>query len=139
MITNAIYTTNAANLILSLTPAAEQTGSNYSVIVIVTDTNDFDVVTPHLSATNSFTISVFDPIGMAPLARAKIALDLKNRVSLSMHGQIGANCIIQTATNLNPTATWTDLGTNKIVSDPFIFLEPRLTNGNRFYRVRIVP
>jgi hypothetical protein len=56
----------SANGVITWTPAQAQSPGTNVITTIVTNTDSFDTVNPHLSATNSFTVIVYAP-SLAPI------------------------------------------------------------------------
>jgi Putative Ig domain len=54
--------TISASGIITWTPSQAQSPGTNTVTTVVTNTNPFDLVNPHLAATNSFTVIVFAPM-----------------------------------------------------------------------------
>lgn len=133
-LTNASFSTNGTEFVLSFTPSAEQAWTTNTVTVTVTDTNAADATTPQLSATNTFTILVTPPLPTNSLSLATNGL-----LTITINGQPGLTYLIQTASDLTSPIDWSDLLTTNASASPFSITETNVIGTNRFYRVLIVP
>jgi hypothetical protein len=77
------------NGIITWTPAQTQSPSNYPITVVVTNSNPYDLINPHLSATNSFSVIVKE-VNMAPVL-STIATQTVNELTLLTGNYSGPN------------------------------------------------
>ncbi len=126
-IINAINPTNG---VLIWRPTMVQSPSTNAFDVVVTDNG-----TPSLSATQSVTVTVLQPVAPQLLNPTWAG----NAFTLQMTGDAGPDYIIETTANLRQPV-WTPVSTNYSAVPPMLWTNPpanRLPQG--FYRVRLAP
>jgi 5,10-methenyltetrahydromethanopterin hydrogenase len=144
-----------ANGIITWTPNQNQSPGTNTIITVVTNTDPFDLVNPHLSATDSFTVIVRE-VNVAPVLPV-IPDQTVNELSLltvtntafetNIHAALGYTLVnppAAAAIDANGIITWTPSqnqspGTNTITtvvtnSNPYDLVNPHLSATN-FFRV----
>ena len=142
-----------ANGVITWTPAQTQSPSTNLITTVVTNTDAFDTVNPHLSATNSFTVFVKE-VNVAPVLSA-IPQQTVNELTLltvtnaatdsNIHAALSYSLLSPLggmAINSSGVFTWTPSqaqspGTNVITTvatatDPFDTINPQLKTTNFF-------
>jgi hypothetical protein len=142
-----------ANGIVTWTPAQTQSPSTNLITTIVTNTNPYDVVNPHLSATNTFTVVVRE-VNVAPVLpgiadrtiHELTLLAVTNTATESnIHSTLGymlVNPPLGAAIDANGVFTWTPVqtqspSTNLITTivtntNPYDLVNPHLSATNAF-------
>ena len=144
-----------ASGIITWTPNWSQSPGTNQVTTVVTNTDVYDLVTPHLSATNTFLVIVNES-NSAPQFVSLIATQIVNELTLltvtnaatniNPHATISGYGLINppagAAISTNGVFTWTppqtnSPGTNLITTvvtntDPYDVVNPHLTATNQF-------
>ena len=143
-----------ANGIITWTPSQTQSPSTNTLTMVVTNTDSYDLVNPHLSATNSFTVIVRE-VNMAPVlpvippqtVSEFTLLTVTNTASnANIHSTITGYALVNppagAAINASGIFTWTpgqnqSPGTNTITTvvtnaNPYDLVNPNLTATNSF-------
>ena len=122
-----------ANGIITWTPQQNQSPSTNLVTTVVTNSNPYDLVNPHLSATNSFVVVV---AASQPVKLSASLLPSRD-IQLIIEGASGRTYTLLISTNL---IQWDNLMvfTNVTVT-PFTYSESTTNSGKRFYRVQVGP
>jgi hypothetical protein len=121
-----------ASGIITWTPASGQSPSTNLVTTVVTNTDAFDLVNPHLSATNSVTVIV-NPIPPFPILTAPAWLG-NGQFQFSFRANSNVTYSVLYSTNLlvwSPYFEFDGQGGEIILIDPNAGSSPR-----RFYRVQ---
>jgi len=122
----------SSNGIITWTPTHAQAGTTNTITATVSNTDPFDPVNPHLSATNSFTVIV----APAPVLFSPTWLG-NGQFQFSFNSAAGARYTVFYSDDLS---TWVELiafngpGGKANVIDPNAGASPR-----RFYRVKVGP
>jgi hypothetical protein len=143
-----------ANGIITWTPSQTQSPSTNTITTLVTNTNPYDLVNPHLSATNSFTVIVRE-VNVAPVLPA-IPDQTVNELTLltvtntatnsNIHATIAGYALVNppdgAAIDANGIITWTPSqtqspSTNTLTTvvtniDPYDLVNPQLSATNSF-------
>jgi len=141
------------NGIITWTPSQTQSPGTYPITTIVTNTDPFDLVNPHLSATNSFSV-VVQEVNTAPALASLpnktvnelILLTVTNTaVETNIHATLGYTLVnppAGAAIDTNGIITWMPSqtqspGTYPITTivtntDPFDLVNPHLSATNSF-------
>src|SRR5208283_388669 len=139
--------------IITWTPSQTQSPGTNTLTTVVTNTDPYDLVNPHLSATNSFTV-VVQEVNVAPVlsvipdqtVNELTLLTVTNTASESnIHATLGYTLVnppAGAAINTNGVITWTPSqnqspGTNTITTvvtntDPYDLVNPHLSATNSF-------
>ena len=144
-----------ASGIITWTPNSSQSPSTNQVTTVVTNTDPFDLVNPHLSATNTFFVVVSES-NIPPAFSTIIATQTVNELTLltvtnaatnaNIHATISGYGLVNppagAAINTNGVFTWTPQQTNSpstnlittVVTntDPLDVVNPHLTATNTF-------
>src|SRR5208283_600627 len=141
------------NGVITWTPSQNQSPGTNTITTVVTNTDPYDLVNPHLSATNSFTV-VVQEVNVAPVLPV-IANQTVNELTLltvtntasesNIHATLGYTLVnppAGAAINTNGIITWTPSqtqspGTNTIITvvtntDPYDLVNPHLSATNSF-------
>ena len=139
--------------IITWTPSQNQSPGTNTLTTVVTNTDPYDLVNPHLSATNSFTV-VVQEVNVAPVLPV-IANQTVNELTLltvtntasetNIHATLGYTLVNPPAgasINTNGVITWTPSqtqspGTNTLTTvvtntDPYDLVNPHLSATNSF-------
>ena len=143
-----------ANGIITWTPSQNQSPSTNTITTVVTNSNPYDLVNPHLTATNSFTVVVRE-VNVAPTLPV-IPTQTVNELTLltvtntatnaNIHSTIAGYALVNppagAAIDANGVITWTPSqtqspGTNTITTvvtntNPYDLINPHLTATNSF-------
>jgi transposase-like protein len=142
-----------ASGIITWTPSQTQSSSTNTIITVVTNTDPYDLINPHLSATNSFTVVVRE-VNVAPILQV-IADQTVNELALltvtntaseaDIHATLGymlVNPPAGAAIDASGIITWTPSqtqspSTNTITTlvtntDPYDLINPHLSATNSF-------
>ena len=92
--------TIGANGVITWTPSQNQSPSTNTLTTVVTNTNPYDLVNPHLSATNSFTVVVRE-VNVAP-ALPVIPTQTVNELTLLTVTNTATNANIHSTSGLRP-------------------------------------
>jgi hypothetical protein len=122
-----IGATLASNGIFTWRPTIAQSPSTNTVKVIATDNGS-----PSLSATNSFTVTVMQPL--SPVVSGAGWSD--EQFSFTVGGDAGPDYVVLASTNL---VNWLPLWTNVSPVLPFGFTNSTSNFNQRFYRVLLGP
>jgi VCBS repeat-containing protein len=118
--------------LITWTPAPNQVPSTNLFITKVTDFNPFAVNAQHLSATNSFTVTVL-PAGMPPIIEAITVADGKAVITWST--VVGRTYRLQLKDDVN-AANWTDVEPDVIAASNSSSATNAIgTSQARFYRI----
>src|SRR5208283_3978928 len=142
-----------ANGIITWTPSQNQSPGTNTLTTVVTNTDPYDLINPHLSATNSFTVVVRE-VNVAPglsvipdqTVNELTLLTVTNTASeTNIHATLGYTLVNPPAgatVDANGIITWTPSqnqspGTNTITtvvsnSNPYDLVNPNLTATNSF-------
>jgi len=119
--------------IITWTPSNAQTSTTNAIVTAVTNSNPYDLVNPHLGATNTFTVIVLPALQLSHsvwLGGGQFQFTLNDTT-------INENYIVQYSTNLE---TWIPSQTNIGTGGPINVIEPSPGNSPyRFYRVQYIP
>src|SRR5208283_1266450 len=141
------------NGIITWTPSQAQSPGTNTVTTVVTNTDSYDLVNPHLSATNSFTVVVRE-VNVAPVLPV-IANQTINELTLltvtntasetNLHATLGYTLVnppVGAAIDGSGIITWTPSqsqspGTNTLTTvvtntDPYDLVNPHLSATNSF-------
>jgi hypothetical protein len=140
--------------IITWTPSSSESPSTNQVTTVVTNTDPYDLVNPHLSATNTFYVVVKE-VNVAP-SLPTIATQIVNELTMltvtntatngNVHATITGYTLVSPPAGLvissSGMITWTPTqaespGTNLITtivtnSDPYDLVSPKLTATNTF-------
>ena len=123
----------SASGIITWTPSDAQKNTTNTITTIVTNSNPYDLVNPHLSATNSFTVIVRPPLiltGPVWLGGGQFQFVLNYTIS-------GVNYTLEYSTNL---VNWVSEQTNGGTGGPITIIDPNAGKSPyRFYRVKPAP
>ena len=143
-----------ANGIITWTPSQNQSPGTNTITTVVTNANPYDLVNPHLTATNSFTVVVREvnvapvlPVIPAQTVNELTLLTVTNTATEREHprhhqGYALVNPPAGAAIDANGIITWTPSqnqspGTNTITTvvtnaDPYDLVNPHLSATNSF-------
>ncbi len=141
------------NGIITWTPSQTQSPSTNTLTTVVTNTDPFDLVNPHLSATNSFTVVVRE-VNIAPVLPVQTNRTIGVLTTLSVtntatetniHATLGYTLVSPpsgASINANGIITWTPSqlqspSTNTLTTvvtntDPYDLVNPHLSATNSF-------
>jgi hypothetical protein len=119
-----------ANGIITWTPQQNQSPSTNLVTTVATNTNPYDPVNPHLSATNSFTVTVQEP------AAQSVSTSLRGgTLTLSWSSVQGRVYQVQYKDQVT-APSWTALGSGQVGTGGILTVSDGAANQQqRFYRV----
>ncbi len=124
--------TISSNGIITWTPSDPQAPSTNIITTVVTNTDAFDTLNPHLSATNSFTVIVNQALvltGPKWLGNGQFQFTINTLA--------GVNYTIQTSTNFT---NWISVLEFDGSGGPVMIVDPNgATSPYRFYRVKVGP
>ena len=124
--------TISSNGIITWTPSQTQSPGTNLIIAVVTNTDAFDTLNPHLSATNSFTVIVNQALvltGPKWLGNGQFQFTINTLA--------GVNYTIQTSTNFT---NWISVLEFDGSGGPVMIVDPNgATSPYRFYRVKVGP
>ncbi|MGD0259379.1 MAG: hypothetical protein ABSD29_06080, partial [Verrucomicrobiota bacterium] len=124
------------NGIITWTPSQSQGSSTNTITTEVTNTDLYDLVNPHLSATNSFTVIVNGTI--APPVIQSIAVS-NGVVTITWSAVTGQNYKLQYKSSLDDT-DWNDFPSSSIATWSQASATDTMSGGaQRFYRVVLQP
>ncbi|MGD0263089.1 MAG: hypothetical protein ABSD29_25265, partial [Verrucomicrobiota bacterium] len=138
------------NGIITWTPSQTQSPSTNTLTTVVTNTDPYDLVNPHLSATNSFTVVVRE-VNIAPVLPVQpnrmigvlTTLSVTNTATeTDIHATLGYTLVSPpsgASINSNGIITWTpqSASTNTLTTvvtntDPYDLVNPHLSATNSF-------
>ena len=149
----------SASGIITWTPAQAQSPGTNTITTVVTNSNPYDLVNPHLTATNSFTVIVKE-VNVAPVlpviptqtVNAQALLSVTNTaIETNIHATVGYTLTAPATASISASGiiTWTPLrsqgpGTNTFTTvvtntDPFDPTNPHLSATNSFTVIVYAP
>jgi hypothetical protein len=129
----AVINTNG---VITWTPSQAQSPSTNTITTVVTNTDPYDLVSPHLTATNSFTVFVVPPPIPAPVIES-ISL-ASNVVVITWSATAGRTYRLQYI-NAQTLTNWIDVPPDLTASGPSLFATNMLDSTQRYYRVLRLP
>jgi hypothetical protein len=122
-----------SNGIFTWTPAQNQSPGTNTITTVVTNSNPYDVVNPRLTATNSFTVTVFPPPQLQDIKMSG------NGFIFTLPTLAGQTYQTEYKNDLNDT-NWTPLGAPITGTGTSLTLTNNLSDfPQRFFRIRILP
>ena len=124
-----------ANGVITWTPQQNQSPSTNLVTTVVTNSNPYDPVNPHLGATNTFTVIVNEVMPERPVIWSSGDRS-QGTFRISVWTVSGWSYVLESADSLSGT-DWLALGAVDGDGSVKVLTDPAATSQQRFYRVRV--
>ncbi len=127
--------TISAGGLITWTPSAPGTNT---ITTVVTNSDSFDLVNPMLTATNSFTVVVTSSTTNAQPPVIQSIASTNGIITITWSSVVGRTYGVQYKGNFAAT-NWQALGTNIVATNIVTSTTDTNNNGQRFYRVVMLP
>jgi hypothetical protein len=126
------------NGLITWTPSQTQSPGTNTITTVVTNTDPYDLVNPHLSATNSFTVIVNAAVVVPPPVIQSISVS-NGVVTITWSAVAGSTYMLNSEDDLSGT-NWNDVLPPVAATGPTATATDNIGDSpQRFYRVMLMP